>query len=104
MVIPAMALLQQNDARQDIMIEPAVRQRAVIEAWGHSELGAQSGRKNQPACFTYFVTAALLTPSSTMWLRLTYVPSGIWIHPAIWPQYSRAETWGTDRTDNSLIA
>jgi len=50
MVIPAMALLQQNDARQDIMIEPAARRRAAIEAWGHSELGAQSGHKNQPAC------------------------------------------------------
>ena len=55
MAIPAMALLQQHDARQDILIEPAACQRAVIEARGHSELGrselgAQSGRKNQPAC------------------------------------------------------
>jgi len=44
--IPAMALLL-----QDILIEPAARRRATIEARGHSELGAQSGRKNQPACF-----------------------------------------------------
>jgi len=41
MVIPAMALLQQHDGRRDILIEPAAR----------SELGAQSGSKNQPACF-----------------------------------------------------
>jgi len=39
MAIPAVALLQQHDARRDIMIEPAARQRAVFEAWGHSELG-----------------------------------------------------------------
>jgi len=55
MAIPAMALLQQHDARRDILIEPAARRRAVIEArvirnWGRSELRAQSGCKNQPAC------------------------------------------------------
>jgi len=43
-------------ARRDILIEPAARLRAAIEARGHSELGrselgTQSGRKNQPACF-----------------------------------------------------
>jgi len=40
MAIPAMALLQQHDARWDILIEPAARRRAAIEARGHSELGA----------------------------------------------------------------
>jgi len=55
MAIPATALLQQHDARWDILIEPAARRRAAIEArgipnWGHSKLGAQSGRKNHPAC------------------------------------------------------
>jgi len=40
MAIPAMALLQQHDARRDIFIEPAARRRAAIEARGHSELGA----------------------------------------------------------------
>jgi len=79
MAIPAMALLQQHDARWDILIEPAAWRRAAIEARGpyltlpmgwehtapsaeatearrHSELGAQSGHKNQPACpFTCFV-------------------------------------------------
>jgi len=55
-------LLQQRDARQDIVIELAARLRAVIEARGHSELrafgtggrselGPQSGHKNPPACF-----------------------------------------------------
>ena len=47
MAIPAVAWLQQHDARRDILIEPAVRQHAAIEALGHSELGAQSGRKNR---------------------------------------------------------
>jgi len=45
MEIPAMALLQQHDARRDILIEPAARRRAAIEApklpnWAHSELAA----------------------------------------------------------------
>ena len=57
MAIPAMALLQQHDARRDILIEPATRRRAATESrghseLGHSELGAQSGRKNQPACLS----------------------------------------------------
>jgi len=51
----ALALLQQHDAWRDILIEPALRQRAAIEARGHSELGVQSGRKNQPACVVNFV-------------------------------------------------
>jgi len=50
MAIPAMALLQQHDARRDIVIELAVWRRAAIEARGHSEPRAQSGRKNPPAC------------------------------------------------------
>ena len=54
MAIPAMALLQQHEARRDILIEPAAWRHAAIEARGHSELGAfgtgaQSGHKNQPA-------------------------------------------------------
>jgi len=40
MAILAMALLQQHDARRDILTEPAAWRRAAIEAWGHSELGA----------------------------------------------------------------
>jgi len=40
MAIPAMALLQQHDARRHVLIEPAARRRAAIEARGHSELGA----------------------------------------------------------------
>ena len=60
MAFPAMALLQQHDARRDILIKPAARRRAAIEARGHSELGAlelgaQSGRKNPPACLSVCV-------------------------------------------------
>ena len=40
MAIPAMALLQQHDARRDILIEPVAWWRAAIEAGGHSELAA----------------------------------------------------------------
>ena len=70
MAIPAMALLQQHDARRDILIEPAARRRAAIEArgilnWGHSELGAQLGRKNQPTCLSVCVCVTL-TGTSTL--------------------------------------
>jgi len=40
MAIPAVALLQEHDARRDIVIEPAARRRAAIKAQGHSKLGA----------------------------------------------------------------
>jgi len=40
MAIPAMALLQQHDARWHIVVEPAARRSAAIEAREHSELGA----------------------------------------------------------------
>jgi len=61
MAIPAMALLQQHDACRDIVIEPAARRRAAIEARGHSELrafrtGAQSGCKNPPACVSVYLS------------------------------------------------
>jgi len=36
MAIPAMALLQQHDARRDILIEPAARRHAAIEARGRN--------------------------------------------------------------------
>jgi len=40
--------------------------------------------------------------SNIMWSgpRPTSVPSGILIHPAVWPQYTNV----TDKTDNGLIA
>ena len=56
MAIPAMSLLQQHDAQRDILIEPAARQHAAIEARGHSKLGTQSGRKNQLACLSVCVS------------------------------------------------
>jgi len=40
MVILAMALLQQHDARRNIVIELAARRRAAMEALGHCELRA----------------------------------------------------------------
>ena len=71
MAIPAMALMQQHEARRDILIKPAARRRTAIEAWGHSELGvgrselgAQAGRKNPPACTLFsFVLVVLLFTS-----------------------------------------
>jgi len=43
MAIPAMALLQQHDARRDIVIEPAARPRAAIEARGAFRTGGAIG-------------------------------------------------------------
>ena len=40
MAIPAMALLQQHDARRDILNELAAQRLAALEAREHSELGA----------------------------------------------------------------
>jgi len=36
------------------------------------------------------------SPSDTMWHgpRPTFVPTGILIHPAVWPQQTGAENWG----------
>jgi len=51
--IPAMALLQQLDAQQDILIEPAAcsdRSSGAFRTGGVRNWGVQSGRKNQPAC------------------------------------------------------
>ena len=35
-------------------------------------------------------------PSNTVWPgpRSTFVPSGIWVHPAVWPQQTWTENWG----------
>ena len=52
----------------------AVRRTAAIEARGHSELGAQSGRKNPPACFLLFVSR-LLTTSQCLSIFLLTVGS-----------------------------
>jgi len=55
------------------------------------------GRKWGRAAVALSVGAG--TPSNTMWsgLRPTYVPSGILIHPTVWPQYTNV----TDRTDSN---
>ena len=53
MAIPAMALLQQHDDRRDILIEPAARRRAAIEARGIRNWGRNRAVKNQPACYAF---------------------------------------------------
>jgi len=70
MAIPAMALLQQHDARRDILIEPVAWRHAAIEArrhsnWGSSELGRNQAIKTNRLIvvvhdvvilFTYYFT------------------------------------------------
>jgi len=82
MAILAMALLQQHDAWRDILIElliePAARRRAAIEARGHSEQeafrtgGCKTGCKNQLACLSVCPSIWLsihlsVRPSVTRW-------------------------------------
>jgi len=62
MAIPAMALLQQHDARWHILIEPAARRRAAIEARGHSELG---GGRNRAVKTNRLVSIILVSLSNS---------------------------------------
>jgi len=57
------------------------------------------GRKVWGAAMPPFWWAAG-SPSNTMWPgpRPTYVPSGILIHPTVWPQYTNVTNRQTDRT------
>ena len=50
--IPAMALLQQHDIRQDILIEPAMLRHAAIEAWRAFRTGAFGTRERNRAVKT----------------------------------------------------
>ena len=58
---------------------------------GHNRHGPKRGG----GCCVPFGRGAE-SPSNTMWHgpRPTSVPSGILIHPAVWPQQILAENWG----------
>ena len=75
MAIPAMALLQQHDARRIFQLNRGrgvvLRSKlAGIRNWGRSELGAQSGRKNPPACF-FYCRVCYVPIFSLMWATLS---------------------------------
>jgi len=93
MAIPAMALLQQHDARRDIVIEPArgvvLRSKpGGIPNWERSELGAQLGRKNQPVCLSVCVSDRHFYPSTLTDFDETW-PQGPY-SDLVWPQMDRA--------------
>jgi len=52
------------------------------------------GRKEDEAAMPLSGGAGI--PSNTVWPgpRSTSVPSGLLIHPAVWPQQTWAENWG----------
>jgi len=54
---------------------------------GHRLATIDMGRK-LGSCVPFSGEGGAGSPSSTMWpgLRLTFIPSGILIHPAVWPQ------------------
>jgi len=65
---------------------------AVAEMDGHNRYGPKSaGGADVPLS-----VEGAGSPSNTMspGPRPTSVPSGILMHPAFWPQYTRAENWG----------
>jgi len=59
-----------------------------IQPFGHNRPGPKTGGR---ALF-----GRVGSPCNTMWpaLRPIAVPSGILIHPAVWPQQTWAENWG----------
>jgi len=63
-----------------------------IQPFGHHRDGRKMGR------LCSLLGRGAGSPSSTMWPgpRPTSTPSGIVIHPAVWPQLTWAENWGGD--------
>jgi len=60
---------------------------------GHNRHGLKRGR----GCCAVHLSRRAGTPSSTMWPgpRCTSVPSGVFIHPAVWPQWTWTKIgWG----------
>ena len=53
-----------------------------------------------------FREGGAVSPSDTMWPgpRPVSVPSGILIHPTVWPQHTNVKDDRTDRQDNGPIA
>jgi len=52
------------------------------------------GRKVGVCCAPFRGGAASPSNTASPWPRPSSVPSGILIHPAVWPQYTWAEKWG----------
>ena len=69
---------------------------AVAEMGDRAE---QSGPKSGGCCAPFHEGAE--SPSNTVWPgpRPTSVPSGILIHPTVWPQYTNVSGRQTDRHD-----
>jgi len=62
-----------------------------MQPFGHNRHGPKNFLGLRP-----FLGRGAGSPSNTMSLgpRAAFVPSGIFIHPAVWPQQTRAENWG----------
>jgi len=65
---------------------------AVTEIGNHGH--HRHGRKEGGGCCAPF-TGAAGSPSNTMWPgpRFTSIPSGVFIHPAVWPQQTWVKNW-----------
>ena len=75
-----------------------------IQPFGH-KFTIDMDRKLGGGCCVHF-RGELGLPSNTMWhgMMPTSVPSGIFIHSAVWPQYTNvAERTYIDRQDNGPI-
>ena len=70
----------------------------VYKSSAVAEMGDRGHNKHGPkrgGCCAPFAGGAGYS-SNTVWPgpRSTLVPSGVFIHPAVWPQYTWAENWG----------
>jgi len=68
MAIPAMALLQQHDARRDVVIELAARRRAAIEARGLFRTGGIRNLGRNRAVKTHRLVGLSVCQSVSRWM------------------------------------
>ena len=82
------------------LCKPVPYKSSAVAEMGDRLATIDMGRKVGAAVPLPVVGAGSL--SNTMWpeLRPTFIPSGILIHSAVWPQYTNV----TDRQDNGPIA
>jgi len=74
-------------------LSPIIHQ-VIRSSWNGRPFGHNRHVPKIGVCAPFLVGAG--SPSNTMWPgpRPTFVPSGILIHPPVWPQQTWAENWG----------
>ena len=84
---------------------PAVNKSSAVAEMGDRLATVDMGRKvGEEYCAPFRWGLLGPHPTVSLGLRPTSIPSGILIHPAVWPQYTTLQADRTDRQDNSPIA